>query len=113
MPSILSLHLFICCGSFQKETFNNLYCLRAVVYLQGPTITCSFEENYLCGYSRLTTPDQQSTWQPVAGAAGNNEGPTVDTTYGNTTGILSPRSLAKRSCHSIWQFFLVLFLFSS
>jgi len=50
------------------------------------SISCGFEDNYLCGYQHVTSPGQLSTWQAAAGSAGNNEGPTVDTTYENITG---------------------------
>lgn len=50
------------------------------------SVSCSFEDNgYLCGYRSLTS--QVSKWSQLSGLAGNNEGPTVDYTFGNISGI--------------------------
>jgi len=51
------------------------------------TITCSFENNYICGYNHVTGGSSQLThWSAVTGPPGINEGPTVGTTTGQLSG---------------------------
>jgi len=50
------------------------------------SVTCSFESNYMCGYSHVIAGSQLTHWSLVAGPAAVNEGPTVGTTTGQLSG---------------------------
>ena len=80
-----------------------MYIYLSVLFSEK-SLSCSFEEPYLCGYSFVKGQGVQE-WLPLSASTETNVGPMTDHTFGNSKGKERAAKQAWQFCHTLLQIF--------